>query len=203
MSFTSPALSNSATSLRQSSVALDAGLVDVPALAGADVQPELRVLRVRHVTGHLADGAGVVPEERWGDDRAHGKHVLPAGDHVERDEPSEGRAADGGVLAVRFGAVGPVDERLELLDDEPQVILATLALGLVSRAVGVLGPPVRRVADSDDDERGDLPLLNQFPRRLVQPPFDAAEAGGGVEEVLTVVHVEDGVARSCALAGSS
>jgi hypothetical protein len=71
---------------------------------------------------------------------------------------------------------------------------ATAALPVVGiHEGGVLEDSIRpAVVDGDHDRR-----INRVPEdgdRLVDPPL-AGEAGGGVEDVLTVEHVEDREAR--------
>jgi hypothetical protein len=62
------------------------------------------------------------------------------------------------------------------------------------RGRGVLiDTPLAPVVDRDDDERLDPTLRDEPLGRLVGPPLPPGEKGGGaVEDVLAVLHVEDG-----------
>ena len=109
------------------------------------------------------------------------------GHQEEREKPAHGRAHHRGVGRPRARAELPVDPWHQLLDQEP---------GIGGRMVPgrVLLAPRVGAPGADHDDRRDDPALDQPDHRLVHAPVHAGVRDAGVEEVLSVVHVQHGVA---------
>ena len=136
-----------------------------------------------------------------------GKDVGPLHHRRHRNQPAHARPGDHRVLRSGQGAIGAVDERLKLLDQKPQIAVgqrrpAVYGLNLVAHVGGQGGDQVGGdifpqaqvgVPHADDDGRAHLTARDQPRQMLVHAPF--AEVGRGrIEQVLAVVHIEDGVA---------
>ena len=112
----------------------------------------------------------------------------------KRNHPAQRRAADGSGILAGQCAIGAVDHRLEFLDNKPAV-----ESGFAGKAGGGLlegrefRRAVGRVVDSDDDDRIDLAGLDQVLRRFIHAPFDAGKGGRGIEEILPVLQVQNGI----------
>src|SRR6185369_6464443 len=109
----------------------------------------------------------------------------------EADQPAEGRPRDHRVIAPGAGAEAAVDQRLEGLDDELEVALAAAtAVDQVAEGAVLVAAPLAAVGDGDDD--GLDALVGEVVQRVDESPVPG-KAGPRVEEVLAVVHVDDGV----------
>jgi len=111
----------------------------------------------------------------------------------EGDEAAEGGSAESGVLRIRAGAEGVVDEGLELFEEEPAVAPTLAAAEFGVAGGGVLGHAAQAgVGDADEEDRLGETGLNHAVCRGVGEPGMAGDVGGLlVEEVLAVVEVED------------
>ena len=120
---------------------------------------------------------------------------------MQRHEAAERRAADGRVARDR--AVARVDQRLQLLEQHAAVrvrLAAGLALRVARRRV-LVDARGAGVVDADDDHRRRRPLVDRLVRGLGEAPVLPRHEGAlRLEEVLPVLHVEDGIARRLALA---
>ncbi len=172
------------------------GVVDVlMAFCGAYVQPDAEV-GPGVGAGDEVEQAAVIPPDTGGKggDFAEDAGVIEAED--ERDEAAEGGASEGGIGGVGEGAEGGVDEGLEVVDQELAVegAFATAELGVAGG--GVLGHAAGTgVGDADEDEGLDETGAGELVGGGVGAPGVAGEESGAVvEEVLSVVQIEDGEA---------
>ena len=110
--------------------------------------------------------------------------MLP-GEH-EGNETTEGGTNGEGVCGIGGGVINRIDKRLELFGDEVHVRGAAFAGYVLERAVG-------GVVDADNDEWLDGAAPDEAVAGFINIPLSAEGAGGGIECVLTVVHVEDGI----------
>jgi len=163
-------------------------------LAKTGVEPDPLRQLARKCLDFLQDDAIIPPDGR----REHGqfskrRRILEP--EMHRQQSAERRAADRGVGRAGKGLVGLVDERLEILDEHPAVIVGPAALPILGsggRRVFV-DAMVARVIDADDDDRLDASGENELLRRLVDVPL-FAERGRLIEYVLPVVQIEHGIA---------
>ena len=96
---------------------------------------------------------------------------------------------------LRPRAIRAIDERLQLLDDHPSIVggFAAAKLRVLGRRVLLLAMNAS-VVDADDDQGLNAAVFDQLPGRLAKAPVLAfLERGLGLEQVLPVVHVQDGV----------
>lgn len=165
------------------------------AFGGAHVQPDAKV-RARAGCGEQAKDAAVIPPEAGREDGepAEDRGVDEA--EVERDEATEGRAAEGGAGGFGLRAKGAVDERLELFDEEAAVAVAIASAQTGVAGGGVFGHPAETgVVDADEDEGFDLAVAGEAVGGGVGAPGVVGDVGGAaIKEVLAVVEVEDGEA---------
>ena len=115
---------------------------------------------------------------------------------IQGDEATQRRAAEGGRLATGPGAVGGVNLRLELLDEEAAIAGGFAAAKLCVAGGGVLRHATKAgVGDADEDDRLDFIRFGETVGGGVGTPGVAGNIGGEVvEEVLAVVKIEDGKA---------
>src|SRR5205085_6137154 len=110
---------------------------------------------------------------------------------VHRQQTAERRATQARAGGAGQRLVLAVDQRLDLLDDHPAILIGpapALALHLGRRVL--VDATLARVVDRDDDQRLDLAALDQRLRRLVDVPF-LSERCRLVEDVLTILEIED------------
>jgi hypothetical protein len=163
------------------------------ALGGAHVHPQPQRRARARGADRPQDHPPVPPHRR----RHHGElpeHVGTRQPQVQRDQPAQRGAAQprGGCVDAR--AIHRVDERLQLLDDEPPVVVGPAAAQPGVRGGGVLVNPLgTRVGDADDDEGRERTRLDERVGRLAHAPVLPRDVRGvRVEQVLAVVHVEHG-----------
>src|SRR5688572_22609440 len=167
----------------------------VPTLAGSDIEPDAGPLEAAGLLRQRFEESVVGPVEAGGhgEDAAEGVGVA-AGD-FEGVEAAEGGAADEGVALVAMGAIGFLDEGFYFLEKEIGVVSAAAAAAIWVGDEGVLAEPIgQAVVDADDDQWRDGFVGDEPGEGFINLPFIAGEAGGAVEAILAVVHVEDGVA---------
>ena len=114
------------------------------------------------------------------------------------------------MVPIRERRVGLVDEGLHLFDEKLEVVVAeevffahSLALRILLQrgriaVEDILGevfltPRTGGVGNADDDAVLDLPLPEKAAKDFVDAPFLVVEHLFGVEKVLAVAHVDDGV----------
>ena len=116
---------------------------------------------------------------------------------VQADQPAHRGSHDARVLALVPGAEPPIDLRLERLDDEVEVrVPLSTARPRVHPGAVLVAAVAAHVRDGDDD--GLEPLRTEPLHRLVDPPLPG-ERQLGIEQVLAVVHVDDGVVAAAGL----
>ncbi len=98
------------------------------------------------------------------------------------------------------GAERGVDLRLERLGQEAQVVVGAAAAQPPVAEWGVFVHAVRAAVGHADDDRFQPFFIPQHLHRLVHPPL-AGEAGGIVEQVLSILHVDDRVMVVAAVVG--
>jgi hypothetical protein len=120
--------------------------------------------------------------------------VLQA--EIEGDEAAERGAAEAGVLGRGEGAIGAVEEGLDLFEEEAAVTVAVAAAMFGVGGRSVLGHAAQAgVSDADQDEGLDEALVGEAIGGGVRLPGMAGNEGGAlVEEILAVVEIEDGEA---------
>ena len=113
----------------------------------------------------------------------------------QRHEAAQGRSADAGRGAIRSDAVVRSDEGHELADDHQAVAVGFAAAHLLVLVVGVFRKAVLAgVVDADDEERFDFAGFDGVVGVFADLPGTAGDKRcARVEEVLPVVHVENGV----------
>jgi len=171
---------------------------------GVSLGLALPPLLAAHAEEGLGAIAGEVGEYRVGevrvrepDGRALGEHapedVGVALGGAQGDETAERGAADAALGRVGIGAEGALDARDDLAH-EPVDIRVALALNAhcVGREIldGAVAPGV---GDRGDDDGLDASLGDEGRRGLIGRPF-GGRGRAVVEDVLAVLHVEDGVA---------
>lgn len=174
------------------------GVADMAlAFGGAYVEPDAWAGMAGGVeVADKGEDAALIPPDGGGEyaEATEGLGALEA--EIEADESAERGAAEPGVLGTDGGSVGSVDEGDELVDDEAAVTIAVAATHLEVGGGGVLGHAAEAgIRDADEDEG--LGLVG-----FVEPVGGGAGApgvaryigGAGIEEVLTVVEIEDGEA---------
>ena len=176
------------------------GVVEMAqALLHADVEPDAEGRAGRDGLEQRRDerqDAAFLPPKRGREDGelVEGGWVPQA--EVERDEAAERGASEAGVLGLGAGAVGAVEEWLDLFEEEAAVAVALAAAVAWVGGGGVLGHAAKAgVGDADEDEGLDEAPVDEAIGGGVRPPGMAGDEGGAVvEEVLAVVEIEDGEA---------
>ena len=141
---------------------------------------------------HVEDRAAPEPQRR-----AHhagkAEHIGPRQERVEADQPAHRRARDARVLGVRGGVRNsPIDERLERVGEEREVRVAVAAAEARVAEGAVFARSARRPCSA---------RRRRWPRRprgairsiVSSTPHSPANDVACVEQVLAVVHVDDGV----------
>ena len=163
------------------------------ALGAADVDPDAQRL-LAHRPDALDDRAAR-PPHRWRQAPHPAEAIRVEQPEIERHEPAEGRTDDGARVGRTHGAIRPVDEWNQLLDQEPGVARRLTAAVARVRLEGVVLPSLRAVRDRHEDAGGDAPFADQPVRGLVSTPLEARQkAGGPVEHILAIVEVHHRVA---------
>ena len=128
--------------------------------------------------GELAEGVSIFESEKKG------------------DEAAERRAAHAGGCGVFAGAVGAVDEGEQFAHEQLAVGFGFASAHLPVGSVGILGHAAGSgVVQADDEERLHSSGEDFSISMLVHAPGAAGDEGRfGVEKILPVVEVEDGVA---------
>ena len=172
------------------------GVLEVAlALLRAHVEPDAERGTRRGVLDAMEDAA-VIPPEGGGEEgeAAEGVGVLEA--EMERDEGAERGAAEASVLGLGAGAVGAIEEGLELLAQHAAVAGAVAAAVLRVGGGGVLGEAAQAgVGDADQDEGLDAALGDEAVGGAVGLPGATGNEGDAfIEEILAVVQIEHGEA---------
>lgn len=167
-------------------------------LGGARIDVDDEVLEA-FVLEDLAEG-GVVccdlaPSKgaREGTDAEEGTGIMDA--QPKRDQATKRRAHYGGVAVIGMCAIKPVDVGFDIFEQEVGVVVG-FASGRGSAdlvgGVGVFVHSADGVFDPDDDKRLELSSFDH----LIGPAFDAPSAPDRliIKEVLSVVHIQDGIA---------
>ena len=141
------------------------------------------------------------------------EHVRPFDEGVARHQPAHARADDGGMGGVAARTISLVDQRLQLVGQKAQIgVAGQHALGRSFDIGASLGrrhrvKPLReilaiarraRLIHADDDDRCDLSRRDEPQHGLVRRPHFVETRALAIEQILSVVHVNDAIA---ALAG--
>ena len=142
------------------------------------------------------EDVAAVPPDAGGKDAEFAEDLRVVEADGEGDEATERTAGEAGVFGSGEGAEGGVDERFEFVDKEAGVEGAFAATVTPVFAGGVLLHAVMAgVVDADEDERLDELFAGEAVGGGVGAPGAAGDVGrAGIDEVLAVVEVEDGVA---------
>lgn len=166
-----------------------------PALFFSHIEPYTRPfpdLRRELVEG--AEDGFVVPPDAGREDGQLAEVLGVAQAEVERDEAAEGRATEPGGLPFSLDTVAAGDEGHDFFDQQAAVVIGFAAASLKVAFVGVLGQTaVAGVVDSHDDQGLGLAGFDGGVGMLADFPGTSGEGGGGIEQILSVVHVENGV----------
>jgi hypothetical protein len=164
----------------------------VRAFGGADVEPDFEW----QVAAQLADTVqdiAVAPPDRRGHDGELAEDVGVLEAEVEGDEATEGGAAETGIGGRCGSAVAAIDEGFEFVDEEAAVAAGETSASATVANLGVFADAAYAgVVDTDHDEGLDGAFGDELFCGFVEAPFVAEEGGGAIEEVLTVVEIEDG-----------
>ena len=174
----------------------DVGIAQMAQAFGCShVEPDTEVGARPGVAEKGQDGA-IVPPYRGAHYGESTEDVRMLKANIERDEAAEGGAAQSRVLAVGQGAVGAIDERLDLFDDD-----SAIGMAFSARTPGFPGGRVLRhaaeagICDADEDHRLDLACEREVVCGGVGLPCTSGNVRKPrIEEVLTVVKIEDGEA---------
>ena len=170
------------------------GIADVAeAFGGANVEPDAE-RRLGLGGGDKGEDAALIPPEGGRHNGEAGEDVRVSEAKVEGDEAAEGGAAETSLGGFGAGAEGGVDPGLELFDEETAVAMAFASAHAIVAGGGVLGHAAKAgVGDADEDEGfglvGGVEAVGGFSG---SPGVAGYIGGGGVEEVLAVVEIEDG-----------
>ena len=172
-------------------------VVDVTPVCGIDG------LLLRAVIGDVEDGVGRETTRA-------AEHFRIFGDGIGGNQTAHARTHMEGVVPVRKRRVSLVDEGLQIFDEELEVVVAEevffthslaprilLQLGRVA-VENILGKVLLTsrtgsVCNSDDDAVLDPTFLEKAAKDLVDAPFLVVEHLFGVEKVLAVAHIDDGI----------
>ncbi len=170
------------------------GVMEVPRAFGcAHVEPD-RERRLGYGLPDKAKDAAAVPPQGGRDDGDLAKDAAVLEGKEEGDKAAERGSAKCGVGSGGGGAELAVNKRLKLFDEQRAIERSLAAAEAGVRGGGVLGHALEAgIGDADEDHRLNRTGLCQPIGGAVSAPSVAREVGGvPVEEVLTVVQVEDG-----------
>lgn len=165
------------------------------ALGHAHVEPDAEIWPGEW-SFYKAEDAAVVPPDRRGENGDFAENLRVFKAKEERDKTAEGGAADGGSGRAGLGAVDAIDLRFELFDEEAGVTPGFATAELEVAGGGVFGHAAEAgVGDADENDWLNFARFSEAVGGGVGAPGVAGNVGGEVvEEVLTVVEIEDGEA---------
>ena len=171
--------------------------VAVDHLCVAVVEREAEVSGARILGDEAGEVAARDGGQRGGGEAHHGREgLLVAEGGDECGEATAAAASDEAVPPIGEGAVGGIDVGLHAACDEVGIAFAERRAGLAADGAGegcVVAGAAGGVVDADDDEAAVCAFELPDPGGLVGLPLDAEGGSGCVEEVLAILHVEDGV----------
>ncbi len=126
-------------------------------------------------------------DERRGHTSHSRKHLRMIPPQQKRHQPPHGRSQRGGVLPLRSGAIGLIDERLELPDEKPPI---PLPFGRKR----IFFHPIHGIIYPHNNDRLDLALFNKPGGGFIHFPIHPGIGGLGIEQVLPIVHIQHRIA---------
>ena len=175
---------------KQVAKALDV-LNDARPFASADVEPDARA-RFDMERARKAMDDELVPPNGRGKRGDFSKDGVMLESQVKRDQASQGRAANAGMLRTGKCTVFAFHERLYFLDEEFRVAVGAAAAELGHMRGRVLADARFGVVHADDDEWLDRAGVDAVIGGLADVPvLPGNEGSSAVEEILTVVKIEN------------
>jgi len=168
-------------------------LHDARSFARADIQPDAREgLHGRR--GSESQDDAFIPPNRRSKGRNFAKNLRLAQTEIERNQSTQRRAANAGVLCTVQDAIFALHQRANFFQEE---------LGLTIRAATTQARHARgrvlaqalfaRIVDTHNDERLHAAFGNELIRSLTDVPVHSRNEGSGtIEKILAIVEIKRG-----------
>jgi len=156
------------------------------------IQPDSQ-LRPRLRPFHHPQKAALIPPQRRRHRRHLSEHLRARKSQIQRDQSAQGRPTQSGILRIRQRSVRAVNQRLQLLNQQPPIASSLSAPHLrVARGRVLRHPPKSRIRHPDQDYRLNLPVQSQLiSRRMRLPRSSRNVRRSPIEQILPIVQIQN------------
>ena len=164
-------------------------------LLATHVEPDAGRFEPVRVVGKPPQEIFAIPPDRRGHRRTLTEHLGVPFAQLQRNQSPHRRPGDAGRLGFPSRSERVIDKGLQLFDEKSAIPLSQVgALLLGIRAMAVFAEPIGCVADADDQKWLTLAGPDHSIGNVVTFPRVPGKRCRSIEEVLSIVHVQHGVA---------